>query len=45
MPPAEFARRHADALGGEVTVELVDGGHWPWHERPALVDRVAEFLA
>ena len=26
--PAEFGRRHADALGGEVTLELVEGGHW-----------------
>ena len=42
--PAEFAERYADALGGEVTVELVDGGHWPWHDRPELVDRAGEFL-
>jgi pimeloyl-ACP methyl ester carboxylesterase len=43
--PAEFAQRHADALGGETTVELVDGGHWPWLARPELVDTVVEFLA
>ncbi len=24
---------------------LPDAGHWPWHERPELVERVAEFLA
>ncbi|HZB05629.1 MAG TPA: alpha/beta fold hydrolase [Thermoleophilaceae bacterium] len=42
--PAEFGRRTADALGGEVTLELVQGGHWTWHVRPELVDRVAEFL-
>ena len=42
--PAEFAERHADALGGEATVELVDGGHWPWHERPALVERAGAWL-
>jgi pimeloyl-ACP methyl ester carboxylesterase len=43
--PAEFAQRHADALGGEVTVELVEGGHWPWYGRAELVERVADFLA
>lgn len=42
--PAAFAQRHADVLGAEVTVELVDGGHWPWHGRPELVERVGEFL-
>ena len=42
--PAEFAQRHADALGGEATVELVEGGHWPWHERPEVVERTGEFL-
>jgi pimeloyl-ACP methyl ester carboxylesterase len=43
--PAEFGRRMADALGGQVTLELVDGGHWTWHERPELVERVGSFLA
>jgi pimeloyl-ACP methyl ester carboxylesterase len=42
--PAQFARAHADALGGETAVELVRGGHWTWHENPALVDRAAAFL-
>ena len=42
--PAEFAERHAEALGGETTVELSDGGHWPWLRRPELVERVAAFL-
>ena len=42
--PAEFAERHANALGGETAVELVDGGHWPWHGRPELVERAGEFL-
>jgi pimeloyl-ACP methyl ester carboxylesterase len=42
--PAEFAERHAEALGGDATVELVEGGHWPWIERPELVDRVREHL-
>ena len=42
--PAEFGRRLADALGGEATLELVEGGHWTWHGRPELVDRMGEFL-
>jgi pimeloyl-ACP methyl ester carboxylesterase len=42
--PAKFGELHADALGGEVTLELVDGGHWPWFGRPELVERAAEFL-
>jgi pimeloyl-ACP methyl ester carboxylesterase len=40
----EFGARYAEALGGEVELELVDTGHWSWHERPELVDRVARFL-
>jgi pimeloyl-ACP methyl ester carboxylesterase len=42
--PAEFGQRHADALGGEVDLELVEGGHWPWHRCPDLVERVADFV-
>jgi pimeloyl-ACP methyl ester carboxylesterase len=42
--PAKFGRLHADALGGEVTLELVEGGHWPWFEHPELVERTGEFL-
>jgi pimeloyl-ACP methyl ester carboxylesterase len=43
--PAEFGRRIADALGGDVALELVEGGHWTWHRRPELVDRVGDFVA
>ena len=43
--PAEFGRRTADALGGDVALELVTGGHWTWHGRPELVERVGSFLA
>jgi pimeloyl-ACP methyl ester carboxylesterase len=43
--PARFGRGYADALGGEVELELVDGGHWSWHARPEQVDRAAAFLA
>jgi pimeloyl-ACP methyl ester carboxylesterase len=40
----EFGERFAEALGGPVELELVDCGHWMWHERPELVQRVAAFL-
>jgi pimeloyl-ACP methyl ester carboxylesterase len=40
----EFGPRYADALGGEVTLELVEGGHWSWIAHPELVDRAGGFL-
>jgi pimeloyl-ACP methyl ester carboxylesterase len=40
----EFGRAQADALGGETTLEMVRGGHWPWLRDPALIDRAADFL-
>jgi pimeloyl-ACP methyl ester carboxylesterase len=42
---AEFGRRYADALGGEAELEPVEAGHWPWLERPDVIERVAAFLA
>ena len=43
--PAVFAERTAEALGGEARVERFEGaGHWPWLERPEVVDTVAEFV-
>jgi pimeloyl-ACP methyl ester carboxylesterase len=40
-----FAGRYADALGGPAEVlRLPDAGHWPWIDRPDLVDTVAAFL-
>jgi len=42
---ASFAHAYAERLGGESRVELVeDGGHWPWLDRPEIVDLVAEQL-
>jgi pimeloyl-ACP methyl ester carboxylesterase len=43
--PSGFAREYAGALGGEARVELIEGaGHWPWVERPEVIDEVAAFL-
>lgn len=44
--PASFARRYADALGGDTRVEILPGArHWPWIDDPKVIDTVAEFLA
>jgi pimeloyl-ACP methyl ester carboxylesterase len=41
---AEFGQRLADALGGETRLELLEAGHFPWLDRPELIDRVASFV-
>jgi pimeloyl-ACP methyl ester carboxylesterase len=41
---AEFGPAYAHALGGEATLEMVRGGHWPWLKSPELIDRTADFL-
>jgi pimeloyl-ACP methyl ester carboxylesterase len=41
--PTRFAHAYGEMLGGEV--EVVDGaGHWPWIDKPELVERVCAFL-
>ena len=41
-----FADAYAAALGGDAKVlHLSDAGHWPWLDRPDLVDRICGFLA
>ena len=41
----DFAQAYADALGGEARVKLVAGaGHWPWLDRPELVEEIVAFL-
>lgn len=42
--PAPWADGYAGALGGETTLELVEAGHWPWVDRPELIDRITAFL-
>jgi pimeloyl-ACP methyl ester carboxylesterase len=42
--PASFAREYATALPNAQLVELADAGHWPWIDRPELIERVVDFL-
>jgi pimeloyl-ACP methyl ester carboxylesterase len=42
--PARFAQQYAAALGGAELLELDDAGHWPWLDRPDVIDRVVEFV-
>jgi pimeloyl-ACP methyl ester carboxylesterase len=39
----EFGQAYADALGGPAEVEMVEGGHWTWLDRPELVERATTF--
>jgi pimeloyl-ACP methyl ester carboxylesterase len=42
--PARFAPAYAKALGDAELIELDDAGHWPWLDRPDVIDRVVEFV-
>ncbi len=43
--PSRFAEAYAAALGGPAQVlHLPDAGHWPWLDRPDLIDTVCAFL-
>ena len=44
--PSRAAAQYAAALGGECELALLaDAGHWPWLDRPGVVDTVVRFLA
>jgi pimeloyl-ACP methyl ester carboxylesterase len=43
--PARFGREYASALGNAELVEIDDAGHWPWLDRPEVLERVADFLS
>ncbi len=43
--PARFGRAYAAALPDAELLELPDAGHWPWLDRPDLLERVTGFLA
>ena len=41
----EWGERYADALGGDVRLEMIENaGHWPWLDRSDVVDKAARFL-
>jgi pimeloyl-ACP methyl ester carboxylesterase len=42
--PARFGRAYAEALPNAELIELPDAGHWPWLDRPELIERVVGFL-
>jgi pimeloyl-ACP methyl ester carboxylesterase len=42
--PVDFARAYAERLPRAELLELDDAGHWPWLDRPDLIDRVDRFL-
>jgi pimeloyl-ACP methyl ester carboxylesterase len=42
--PPRFAAAYAAALPDAELLELPDAGHWPWIDRPELVQRLADFL-
>jgi pimeloyl-ACP methyl ester carboxylesterase len=39
-----FGRAYAEALPDAELIELPAAGHWPWLDRPDLLDTVADFL-
>jgi pimeloyl-ACP methyl ester carboxylesterase len=43
--PGRFAAAYADALPDAELLELADAGHWPWLDRPDLIERVTSFVS
>ena len=42
--PKRFADGYAASLGDAELLHLPDAGHWPWFDRPDLIDTIAAFL-
>jgi pimeloyl-ACP methyl ester carboxylesterase len=39
-----FGRLYAERLPNAELLEVEDGGHWPWIDRPDLIERIVSFL-
>jgi pimeloyl-ACP methyl ester carboxylesterase len=42
--PPRFGAAYAQALPRAALLALDDAGHWPWLDRPDVIDRVVDFL-
>jgi len=42
--PARFGPDYAAALGNAGFTAVTGAGHWPWYDRPELVDEITAFL-
>jgi pimeloyl-ACP methyl ester carboxylesterase len=42
--PSRFGDAYGVALGAEEVVQVADAGHWPWLDRPDVIERIASFL-
>jgi pimeloyl-ACP methyl ester carboxylesterase len=43
--PPRFGPAYADALANAELLALDDAGHWPWLDRPDVIERVTSFVA
>jgi pimeloyl-ACP methyl ester carboxylesterase len=42
--PAAFADSYAEALGNAKAERISGAGHWPWLDKPEIIERVCNFL-
>ena len=42
--PERFGRAFAEAIPGAELLELPEAGHWPWLDRPDLIERLVAFV-